>query len=168
MMRADLNAVLDRIEEPELLLRQAVREMEEELGRSEQRIACLEAEREQLNARQEALGASIHSSQEELDLCFDAGKDDLARTLVKRKLESSRLQQALKVRSSDLENTLISENERLEENRVRFESMRQKAEILTEDKPATGTFDDPATVGGVTDAEVEVAFLREQKRRGES
>ena len=33
LFQADLHAVLDRIEEPEVLLKQAVREMEEELAR---------------------------------------------------------------------------------------------------------------------------------------
>ena len=37
LFRADLHAVLDRIEEPEALLRQAIREMEELLAQDEQR-----------------------------------------------------------------------------------------------------------------------------------
>ena len=35
LFRADLHAVLDRIEEPDVLLKQAVREMEEELASEE-------------------------------------------------------------------------------------------------------------------------------------
>ena len=38
LFTADLHAVLDRIEEPEALLKQAIREMEEEAAASEQRI----------------------------------------------------------------------------------------------------------------------------------
>ena len=37
LFQADFHAVLDRIEDPEALLRQAVREMEEELAHDEQR-----------------------------------------------------------------------------------------------------------------------------------
>ena len=40
---ADFHSVLDHIEEPESLLKQALREMEEELEQSEKRIKCIEA-----------------------------------------------------------------------------------------------------------------------------
>jgi len=42
LFRADLHAVLDRIEEPEALLRQAIREMEELLAQDEQRSRLLQ------------------------------------------------------------------------------------------------------------------------------
>ena len=51
LMRADLHAVLDRVEEPEVLLRQALREMQEELARDQQRQRLLGRERDQLDAR---------------------------------------------------------------------------------------------------------------------
>ena len=44
LFQADFHAVLDRIEEPDLLLRQAVREMEEELARDEQRIDSIDTD----------------------------------------------------------------------------------------------------------------------------
>ena len=40
LFAADLHAVLDQIEEPEALLKQAVREMEEELARRAARVAA--------------------------------------------------------------------------------------------------------------------------------
>ncbi len=48
LFQADFHAVLDRIEEPDVLLRQAVREMEEELARDEQRSKLLQHELRQL------------------------------------------------------------------------------------------------------------------------
>jgi phage shock protein A len=39
LFKADFNAVLDQIEEPEQILKQAVRDMEDELASSENRIA---------------------------------------------------------------------------------------------------------------------------------
>ena len=39
LFRADLHAVMDRIEEPDVLLRQALREMEEELALGAARCA---------------------------------------------------------------------------------------------------------------------------------
>ena len=52
LFQADFHAVLDRIEEPEVLLRQAVREMEEELARDEQHSKVLHHEQGQLTTRE--------------------------------------------------------------------------------------------------------------------
>jgi phage shock protein A len=59
LFTADLHAVLDRIEEPDALLRQAIREMEEDLANTEQRIGWLEHERDQLAGRQTEIEQSL-------------------------------------------------------------------------------------------------------------
>ena len=90
LFQADFHAVLDRIEEPEVLLRQAVREMEEELARDEQRSKMLTHEQRQLVTRETGLKQSLHDIDEELDTCFAAGNDELARACIRRKLEAQR------------------------------------------------------------------------------
>ena len=52
LLRADLHAVLDRVEEPEVLLRQAVREMDAALGEDRRRTKLMEHEQTQLVARE--------------------------------------------------------------------------------------------------------------------
>ena len=166
LFRADLHAVLDRLEEPDVLLRQAVREMEEELVRDEQRSKVMGRELEQLTARESDLGQSLSGIEEELDVCFSCEKDDLARALIKRKLESERFSKHLCRKREALEESLARLNTRIEENRAHLESTRQKAELLCEDSPA----DHPEEVWAspavpVRDEDVEVAFLREKQRR---
>ena len=51
LFRADLHAVLDRVEEPDLVLRQAVREMEEDLARDGRRADALDLRQRRLLAR---------------------------------------------------------------------------------------------------------------------
>ncbi|OOZ38928.1 hypothetical protein BOW53_13550 [Solemya pervernicosa gill symbiont] len=51
LFRADMHAVLDRIEEPEVLLRQSIREMEEALADDEQQLRQLIEEGEQIAER---------------------------------------------------------------------------------------------------------------------
>ena len=51
LFKADFHAVLDQIEEPELLLKQAVREMEDELAESGQRITVCAHDQEALAIR---------------------------------------------------------------------------------------------------------------------
>ena len=166
LFRADLNAVLDRVEEPDVLLRQAVREMEEELARDEQRLKMLSHEHGQLVARESDIGHSLSDIEEELDVCFESEKDDLARGLIKRKLEAERLLKLLLRKREALEETLSGLKRRLDENRARLESMRQKAELLTEDNESKRP-EDYWGVPDVTvhDRDVEVAFLREKQKR---
>lgn len=166
LFRADLHAVLDRIEEPDVLLKQAVREMEDELSRDEQRIKVVRHEHAQLVAREADVAHSMSEIEEELDVCFESGKADLARALIKRKLESQRFRKLLSRKRDGLQATLAGLEARLDENRARLESMRQKAELMTEDNESHHAEDD-WTVPDITvrDEEVEVAFLREKQKR---
>jgi len=169
LFRADLHAVLDRIEEPELLLRQAVREMEEDLARDEQRIRLLQHEQGKLGTREAELEQSLQEIETELDLCFASAKEDLARTLVRRKLEAQRLGKHLAHQRTALRETLAGLTQRVEENRAQLEGMRQKAVLLAgEEHAAHGDAAWQAPQFPVCEADVEVAFLREQQKRSRS
>jgi phage shock protein A len=163
LFRADFNAVLDQIEEPELLLRQAIREMEDDLAAREQRIRLAMHEQAALRARREELDQSLSEQDGELDLCFASGKDDLAKNLVRRKLEAQRLSKHLATRESDTEKYLAEQRTLLDEHRMALEGLRQKAEIFAR-RPACAVDAFPRDLA-VGDDEVEVAFLREQSRR---
>jgi phage shock protein A len=170
LFQADFHAVLDRIEEPEVLLRQAVREMEEELARDEQRGKLLHHELGQLTARETDLEQALERIEEELDICFGSGKDDLARTQVQRKLEAQRLHGFLYRKRSTLQETLGTLNTRLDENRSRLESMRQKAELLAAEEATTLPEENWKITPefSIRDEDIEVAFLREQHKRNRS
>jgi len=166
LFRADLHAVLDRIEEPDILLRQAVREMEEALTGDERRIKLLVHEQGELNARAQGIEQTLADIDEELDLCFASDKDDLARALIRRKLEAQRTQKQLRRSRETLARTLTGLSQRLEERRGQLEGMRQKLALLAEDRDG-GPSDDgsrrPEPV--LREEDVEVAFLREKQRR---
>ena len=169
LFQADFHAVLDRIEEPGMLLRQAVREMEEELARDEQRGKVLQHEQGQLTARETELEQSLHDIEEELDVCFESGNDDLARACIKRRLEAQRFGKNLSRKRGALKETLEELNSRLRENQARLESMRQKAELLAEESAHTRPADNWTLQDvSVRDEDVEVAFLREKQHRSRS
>jgi len=166
LFQADFHAVLDRIEEPGVLLRQAVREMEEELARDEQRGKLLRHEQRQLIARETELQQALHDITAELDSCFEAGNDDLARSCIRRRLETQRLGKNTSRKRATLQETLDDLDKQLRENRSRLESMQQKAELLAEECARTQPADRWALPGtGVRDEEVEAAFLREKQQR---
>lgn len=169
LFKADFNAVLDQVEEPELMLRQAVREMQEDLEAREQRLRIAACEEQEIRRRRDALTRSLQELDGQLDLCFESQKPELAKKLVRRKLEARRLEKHLADRSATLESCLDEQRATIEEHRMTLDGLRQKAEILTQRKrqpEGSGTAAEAcARELVVTDDEVEIAFLREQSRR---
>ena len=167
LFQADFHAVLDRIEEPDVLLRQAVREMEEELARDEQRSKLLQHEQRQLMTRANELSQSLQDIERELDTCFEAGNEDLARACIRRRLETQRFDKHLARRRETLKETLDDLNTRIRENQARLESMRQKAELLAvECRHLADDWNIPEVT--VRAEDVEVAFLHEKQHRSRS
>ena len=169
LFRADLHAVLDRLEEPDILLRQAVREMEEELSREEQRLRMLQHDHDEMLKRESDLHDSLGEIEQQLDVCFASGKDDLARPLIKRKLETQRLNKMLAAKRASLLEALARLRVHLDENRTRLEATRQKLELLVEnDRPPPPEDNWTVPDFSVHEEDVEVAFLREKQKRSRS
>lgn len=165
LFTADLNAVLDRIEEPDVLLRQAVRDMEDEITAMQASHKALGSEAERLAALVETDRERLAELDDELDVCFRSGEEALARGLVRRKLETerraklnaARREAALKAHA-ELEATLAEDARTLEQ-------MRQKLDVLTADPGRRGPPAPCTTDLSVGADEVDVAFLREKARR---
>ena len=172
LFKADFHAVLDQIEEPELLLRQAIRDMEDELAATERGIANCRHETEQLSARQDQIQSAISNIDGELDLCFESGKPDLAKSLIRKKLEAEKILRRLSQKAESNQAFLTEQARSAEEHRNTLESLRQKAEIFSRHAPpSNGDVDDGAWLArdlAVGDDEVEIAFLREQSARSAS
>ena len=173
LFKADFNAVLDHIEEPETLLRQAIRDMEDELAHGEQRIAQCTHEQEALSARKAEVLTSSDKLEEQLDLCFESGKDELAKGVVRRKLEAERLLKRLGSELQANRRYLDRQGALLDENRATLEGLRQKAELIVSRAPSDrdGGRGDVARLARdlrVDDEEVEIAFLREKAARSGS
>ena len=164
LFTADVHAVLDRIEEPDVLLKHAIREMDEELASSEQRVRQLEHERDALNERHGKIQAALAELVSQLDVCFANGNDELARKVVKRKLETEKLGQHVAERSASITKELAERRALVDEQRERLDVLRQKAELLA--AAPNGGADEWGRAGfTVSEDEVEVALLRERQAR---
>ena len=169
LFRADMHAVLDRIEEPQQLLQQAIREMEEALLQQQQQLKLLQHERRQLQRRLQGVEQGLVQSAEELDICFQSQKEELARSIIKRRLETQRLGKLLAQKEETLAEQVAHLEPRIEQQRAELEGMRQKAELLASEPPAGGYGKVTEDIGvAVSEDEVEVAFLREKQRRERS
>jgi phage shock protein A len=186
LFRADFHAVLDRIEEPEALLKQSVREMTEAITTDERRLALLEHEFKQQEHRKTELDQALDRIKQELDVCFAAEQEDLARSLIRRRLETQALSGALHSKHKNTTTSVHQLKQRLEDNRGRLESMEQKLELFSSKEFSSHESSNDRNNGysqaeesgtgrcamntavRVKDEEVEVAFLAEKQLRAAS
>jgi phage shock protein A len=162
LFTADMHAVLDRIEEPDALLKHAIREMEEELARNEQCVRALEHDRGDLADRHRKVQAVLAELAEQLNVCFADGNDELARKVIKRRLETERFEQHVTERREAVDKDLALRRATVDEQREQLDVMRQKAELLSSTPLGDECGKREFAVG---EADVEVAFLRERQKR---
>lgn len=172
LFKADFHAVLDQIEEPEQLLKQAIRDMEDELSVAGQRISLCAHEQETLAIRKSEQQQRLDEFEAQLDLCFESENDELARKLIRKKLEAQRLLKHLSVKHTANEKFLSGQQSRLDENRLTLEGLKQKADLFTLHAPCPAAersgLDDIGSLAAdmsVGEDEVEIAFLREKSLR---
>ena len=167
LFQADFHAVLDRIEEPDLQLRQAVREMQYALDHDQQRQQLLLHEAGQLARRVATVDDRLQVLDEELDLCLAAKQDELARDLVRRKLAAVKQAQATRERINIIESQSQALARQIDEQTQQLISMKQKLELLVSNDDATAATGYPAEES-IRNEEIEIALLREKQRRAKS
>lgn len=167
LFQADFHAVLDRIEEPDLQLRQAVREMQLALDQDQQRLKLLQHESGQLDKSIGDAERNLQKFDEELDICLAAKKDDLARDLIRRKLAAEKHAQALHSQAESIAAQIESLTRQLDEQEQQLVSMKQKLELLVADEThlAPGN---PGYGDAIRNEEIEIALLREKERRAKA
>lgn len=172
LFRADLHAVLDNLEEPALLLKQAIRDMEEVLAAEERQLRALHLERNQLASIAMDARAQAQRLEDELSLCLAADKDDLARGVIRRQLEAEQRHQQRARRAEAVEQRVIELDRRVVDHRQRLAALRLEANSA-EAAAATATPEaaspHPQTPHApVSDEAVELALLRAKTQRSES
>ncbi len=164
LFKADFHAVIDQLEEPDIVLRQAVREMQEVVTKGDISLANLSQERERLERAMAELSDSLKQTEEELDICFSSGKDELSKTLIKRKLEGTNRLNCMRSNQLHLHQQSDELKNQQTERKSILESMQQKVALLADDLNQVGpTNAHSDTV--ITEADIEIAFLKEQQKR---
>jgi phage shock protein A len=187
LVRADLNAVLDRLEAPELVLAQAVRDMEQSLDQERRALAGRDRELARLARRDQALAEEETRCEETVSagLTADEGdgarsdRDALVRPLIRRRLETARRRAALKSRAAELGAERERLATRIEGHAARLEDLRARAALVAPGA-ADGAGEDPGDLHWnppreaawstpdtlVSDAEVELELLRLRRQGG--
>jgi phage shock protein A len=167
LLRADLHALLDQVEEPGALLRQALREMEDTVAESGRAVDADQHARDALARRRDEIRAGLEPVAGQLDLCLAAGNEALARVLLRRRLEGEQLATRIARQLAQLDERIHASRQSLHEQRQQLDQLRQQAELHAPGDTSPGNTPAPASAGdcAVTDADVELALLRELRSR---
>lgn len=166
LLKADLHALLDRMEAPDVLLQQALRDMEAELQQSHQQQQQRQQQLNQMERLQHALQQQLLQQQSELDLCLDEHNDNLLRVLMRRHLETRQQLQLLQTRQQDLQAQITAAEQECQHQQSAFAALQSQAECwLT---PAAAASPIPAHPPMVTEADIELALLKARRERSAS
>jgi phage shock protein A len=163
LLRADVHHLLDQLEEPDVLLRQAIREMQDNLDHSHRTRNSLDNECRQQDKRLAVVAQDQATITGQIQLCLQTGNKGLARNLMRRRLEQQKIAALLTARREELSQALAEIDLSLQQRVQLFEDLQQKAALLG---VLTDQFD-PRRQGqtsfAVTEDEIDIALLAEQQ-----
>jgi phage shock protein A len=142
------------------VVKQAIRDMHEEIGKMEEALAALDRTIEDQQRATQRLEESLTELRRQLELCLEKDDEQLVRIVMRRKLESEKRTHALSLRIA----AIRAERERraaaLGRYREELRRIEERFEVLSF-AVNTGV----PERDGVSDADVEVALLEERARR---
>ena len=169
LFKADLHGILDGLEEPEEVVKQAIRDMEEDIATKEPRLDELQAVLQRLAIEAQELTVSIQEIERQIDLCFAADNEALAKNLLRKRLEMARRARGIARAQDETRAQSEALAKKLAEHKEQLAAVVQKLKLYEETRPSqpwASSICSPLQGGSlVTDDEVEVAFLEEQRRR---
>ena len=168
LFTADAHAVFDLMEDPFALLKQSIRDMEEQVRLQQHSKSELSSQREKL-ARQLAQQKSVRDKiKQDLDTCFESDNEILARGLIKKRLYIEKQESMLQSQIQNTEESLLGIEKLIVSNQSALEEMQQQAEILAIQGETSKNISDMDLTGEITENDVEIAFLNEKNSRASS
>ena len=169
LFKADIHGILDCIEEPHAILKQATREMSEEIAKGEGRLKQLESEQKSTANKQHEVSKTEKELDRQIGICFDQENEELARSFVKKRLEAKRRQAVLEQQAEKQSEETSRLREQISRQKEEFKKITEKMELFA-DTSASSAFSEPgsdwvADTLRVTEDDVEIAFLEEKQRR---
>jgi len=169
LFKADMHAIIDTIEEPASLLKQSIREMEDLIIEDNKNLLRLSGQCQWLSDDLIELDRLSKQDEEKLDLCFDDNNDSLARSIIKQQLERAQYKKNQSDKLTELERVVSELETRISDNKMLLESMKQKAELLIQDTSNISQSTKSSSLDiNISQDDIEVAFIREKKKRSSS
>jgi phage shock protein A len=125
IVTANLHEMVDKFEYPDVMLRQAIREMEEAIARSLDRAASVVASAKMLERQEPEQGTAIARWEKRAQSALDRGDETEARDALVEKRRSAQLRDALQSERESLHATSEKLKRRIAAMRVRLAEARR-------------------------------------------
>jgi phage shock protein A len=169
LFKADLHGILDGLEEPEEVIKQAIRDMEEDIATQEDRLADLHAVLQRLDREAQETTAAMQEIEQHIDTCFAAENEPLARNLIRRRLEIARQARGITRAYEETRAHREALATTITAHKAQRAAVVQKLRMYEETRARHGWTASSCSAirdsSVITDDEVEVAFLEEKRRR---
>ena len=164
LFKADLHGILDNLEEPEMILKQAVRDMQEELDKAAAAITIMSQQQERLQQKKQILSQQLQEIQQHLQFCLHERNEKLAKSVIRKKLQAERSLAELSRQAARISEDKVQKIAETEERKEKLQAIRDKLALFT----GHSRFDDAApsdeTEASVSNDDVELAYLYEKQR----
>ncbi len=130
IVSANINDVLDKIEDPEKMINLMISEIEETVISLKASIAEKEGARTTLSRQIKECEEAVKRWNERARLAVEKGSDELAREAIKEKLALNRQSTSLKESLSTLDSIIASLKEQLSKAVSKLEEMKEKRDSL--------------------------------------
>jgi phage shock protein A len=165
MVRANINDVLDKAENPAKLVKQLILDMEKELGEAKEQVAIAIANEKKLKAKYEENERLATDWAGKAMLAVEKGEDDLAREAIRRKTSHANLARSFKEQWTKQAEAVEALKQGLEQLDLKLEeAKRQKSLLLARQKRAEVTKQITKTVGKMPQTGAFQAFDRMLER----
>ncbi len=156
LIRANLNDLIDKAENPEKLIKQVILDMENQLLQVKTQVAIAIADQHLLAKKQKENEEKIAEWNRKAEMAVGKDQDDLARAAIERSLQYKQLKDSFVQQVSDqklqvetLKNALTKLQQKLEEARAKSEflmAQHRRARTLTKAADAQSKIGDHAAV----------------------
>lgn len=127
LWKADFNGLMDELEDKALLLKQHLREMEEELEKNKVRFEVQEQEKKQLLQKQNRYSLELQEYEKDLKIAVLKEKDDIARMLIKKMKTIRCIIKNLEQHILQLEQNLQKIQEQLSKQQEQYNQLKVRA-----------------------------------------
>jgi phage shock protein A len=130
LIRANLNDLIGKAENPEKLIKQVIRDMENQLLQVKTQVAMAIADQQLLEQKQKENEDKIAEWNRKAELAVNKNQDDLARAAIERSLQYKQLSASFGRQVADQKLQVESLNNALNKLTQKWEEARRKSDVL--------------------------------------
>ncbi len=125
--KADMHGVMDQLEDKSLILKQCLRDMEEELSRKENNLKRLIDSKKKIQLERGKHSREVDLIETDIDSAVSKDMDDIARMLIRKRKNLAAHMEKLEHHVNKLDFDIGTQQECIEEQRLRFEQFQLRA-----------------------------------------